>query len=242
MNVAVVQARMGSTRLPGKVLMDVAGVPMLGRVVERVRRASRVDDVVVATTTADRDDAVVRYCEAEDVPVHRGSEDDVLDRYHQVAQSVDADAVTRIAADCPLHDPAVIDRVAAVYDGGDHDYVSNTLEPSYPVGLAAEVLSAAALETAWREAEAPDEREHVTPFIRRRPDRFRLASVVHDEDLSHHRWTVDEPADLELVRRVYDALGDGPFGMEEVLALLEERPELAAINAHVEQRKVGVGS
>ncbi len=230
--VAVVQARMGSTRLPGKVLMDVGGRAMLGRVLDRASRAPSLDVVVVATTGSEADDPICDWCAAEGYGFHRGSETDVLDRYYQAAKAQGADVVVRITADCPLLDPSVVDKVVRVYLDGGLDYVSNTLRYTYPDGLDTEVFSFEALERAWKEARQPAEREHVTPFLKD-AGRFRIRNVESPEDLSARdlRWTVDDPGDLEFVRAVYGRLGRGDgFGMEDVLALLAKEPALEELN------------
>jgi len=224
---AVIQARMGSSRLPGKVLADLAGAPMLAHVVGRARRASRLDDVIVATSVAASDDAVAEWCAAHGVACVRGSEADVLDRYHQAAMEHGLDAVVRLTADCPLLDPAVVDAVVAEFASGDYDYVSNTQPPTFPDGLDTEVVRGEALHRAWREAREPAEREHVTPFIWKRPETFRLRNVRADRDLSHLRWTVDEPADLAYVRALYARLpAASSGGHEEVVMLVENTPDM----------------
>lgn len=218
---------MGSSRFPGKTLADLAGRPMLARVVERVRRAAAVDKVVVATSTAAGDDPIGEFCAQEQVPCFRGSEDDVLDRFYGAAKEHGADVVVRITADCPLIDPGVIDRVVERFQRGDCDYASNALRYTYPDGLDTEVFSMAALEQAWREAKKPSEREHVTPYLR--SGKFRAANVENESPSEPQRWTVDHPADLEFVRAVYAAFaGKKDFRYREVLELLKERPELAA--------------
>lgn len=235
---AVIQARTGSTRLPSKVLADLAGAPMLHRVVDRVSRASTLDGVLVATTTAASDDAIVDLLDSRDVAVVRGAEHDVLDRYHDALLATAADVVVRITSDCPLVDPRLIDDVVQVLDLGG-DYASNTLFPrTYPRGLDVEALTAAALTRAWNETDDPGWREHVTPYIYRNPQKFELRRVANDEDWSHHRWTVDTPEDLELVRRIYKALGERPFTWNEALALVEANPGWSELNRHVEQKPV----
>ena len=232
MIVALIQARMGSSRFPGKVLEDLAGRPMLWHVVRRVRRASRVDRVVVATTDRPVDDPIVRFCEQERISCFRGSEPDVLDRFYRAAKANDADVVVRITADCPLIDPAVIDTVLERFQLGGCDYACNVIRYTYPDGLDTEVFSFAALEQAWREAAKPSEREHVTPYLR--TDRFRVANVESEIPVSpsQYRWTVDHPADLEFVRKVYAAFSEnGEFGFREIFDLLKERPDLATIQA-----------
>jgi glutamate-1-semialdehyde aminotransferase/spore coat polysaccharide biosynthesis protein SpsF (cytidylyltransferase family) len=230
--VALIQARMGSSRFPGKVLQDLAGRPMLWHVVNRVRKAEKVDKVVVATTDRDVDDPVARFCAQEDVACFRGDEQDVLDRFYQAAKANHADVVVRITADCPLIDGAVIDKVLERFQRGDCDYACNIIRYTYPDGLDTEVCSFAALERAWHEAKKPSEREHVTPYLR--TDKFRTANVESEIPVSpaDFRWTVDHPADLEFVRRVYAAFsGNGDFGFREVFDLLKERPDLATIQA-----------
>lgn len=236
--VAIVQARMGSTRLPGKVLMDLAGRTMLERVVDRVRRADSLDAVVVATTDSPGDDAIAELCAARSWPCFRGSEADVLDRYYQAAVEAQAAIVVRVTADCPLVDPAVIDDVVErLVRDPDVDYAANSLEPrSYPRGLDVEAVRFETLETAWREADGPESREHVTPYIYNHPERFRLVPVRNDRDLSVHRWTVDTPEDLKLVRWIFEELDDDRAAWADVVALVERSPEVKAWNWHVRQK------
>jgi len=226
---AIVQARMGSTRLPGKCLADIQGQPMLWHVVNRVSRSRCVDKVVVATSSNPSDDAIVKFCEKNDISCFRGSEEDVLDRFYRTVQAYPAETVVRITADCPLIDPLVIDRVVARFQQGDCDYASNSLRYTYPDGLDTEVFSFRALERAWREARKPAEREHVTPFLR--TGEFRQVNVESDQPVAPGtcRWTVDETADLEYVRRIFAAFnGNGCFGFKDILQLLKARPDLAA--------------
>ena len=228
--VAIIQARMASTRLPGKVLANIGDKPMLLRVVERVRQATRVNQVVVATSEGAADDPLARLCVDHDIACYRGSERDVLDRYYQAARSYNADAVVRVTADCPLIDPSVIDRVVGTFQAGEYDYVTNTLCYTYPDGLDVEVCTFVALERAWHEACKSSEREHVTPYLRL-AGKFRVANVVHEHDLSgyYYRWTVDDSVDLAFVRAIYAHFGDRVnFGLGDVLALLDQRPDLLA--------------
>jgi spore coat polysaccharide biosynthesis protein SpsF (cytidylyltransferase family) len=226
--VAIVQARMGSSRLPGKALADLAGRPILWHVVQRVQRALRVDEVVVATSTLPLDDPLDEFCMRAGIRVFRGSENDVLDRVYQAVRGRPADAVVRVTGDCPLIDPDVIDRVLEAYASGDYDYVSNVIHYTYPDGMDVEVLSMMALARAWRESAKPSQREHVTTYVRY-SDQFRSFNVAHEPDLSPlgHRWSIDEPGDLELVRRIYAELEVKPaFDMYDVLDLLARKPEL----------------
>jgi glutamate-1-semialdehyde 2,1-aminomutase/spore coat polysaccharide biosynthesis protein SpsF len=219
---------MTSTRLPGKVLADIAGKPMLWHVVRRVGDARRVDRVLVATSDRPADDPLARFCAEHGIDCFRGSQEDVLDRYYQAVRAYPADTIVRITADCPLIDPGVIDRVLDAFATGDYDYVSNVLRYTFPDGLDTEAFSRATLIRTWREATRVSDREHVTPYMRY-SGQFRLTNVAHDVDLSSagHRWTVDDPADLEFVRRVYVELGGQlDFRMDDVLDLFQRKPRL----------------
>jgi spore coat polysaccharide biosynthesis protein SpsF len=224
---------MGSRRLPGKSLCDVVGRPMLARVIARARAIRGIDRVVVATTPAEIDQPILALAVSMGVDTYIGSESDVLDRYYQAAGQYAATTVMRLTGDCPLLDPAVSGRVLASFRRQECDYASNIHPPTFPDGLDTEVMSYEALEQAWMHARLPAEREHVTPYIWTAPQRFRVVNVTHQDDLSGHRWTVDEPADLEFVRRVYAAFGEGcaTFGMTDILALLSTQPDLVQVNA-----------
>lgn len=230
--VAVLQARMSSTRLPGKVLLRTCGKPLLQHQIERVRRAKRLDVLVVATSTEASDDPLQALCERLGVPCHRGSLADVLDRFVGAARPFAPGWVVRLTGDCPLADPVVIDAVIEAGQAQGVDYASNALHPTYPDGLDAECIRWDVLEQAWREARKPSEREHVTPFIHTQPERFALREVRHTPDLSHLRWTVDEPADFVFVSQVFEHLhaSKPAFGMEDVLAFERRHPEIARIN------------
>jgi spore coat polysaccharide biosynthesis protein SpsF len=236
--IAILQARVGSTRLPGKVLMNLAGAPLLVRVIERARAIPGLDRVVLATTTAERDRPLINLARQHRLAAYAGSEDDVLDRYYQTARHFEADVIVRLTADCPLLDPAVSAQVLDRFGQGGADYVSNTQPPTYPDGLDTEVFSFAALEQAWHEATLSSEREHVTPYIWKHPDKFRLASVINAVDLSALRWTVDEAPDLEFVRAVYAQLyrAEQPlFNMQDVLTLLVSQAQLQDTQAYLKR-------
>jgi spore coat polysaccharide biosynthesis protein SpsF len=234
---AIIQARMGSSRLPGKVLHDVEGHTMLARVCRRTARATLVNELVVATTTAYRDDAIAGECRKLGVACFRGSEDDVLERYRAAAEAHGADAVVRITADCPLIDAELIDDVVRAVLRHWPDYAANVLCRTYPRGLDVEMATRTALERAAREATEPYQRIHVMPYFYQHPERFRLRSITGDEDQSTHRWTVDSPEDLELVRKIYRRLGGGDaFSWREVLRLVEREPALVALNQNVRQK------
>ena len=239
MVVLIIQARMGSTRLPGKVLMPIRGRPMLSHQLERLRRCKRVDRIVVATTVLPADDAIVSFCETEGIACTRGSEQDVLSRYAEASARFDAGTVVRVTSDCPLLDPALVDQVIAALDG-DTDYASNMIQPTWPYGMAVEVMRRRVLDEAAAEAVAPEEREHATPFIYWRPERYRLKSVTTSPDLSTHRWTVDTPEDFDLVSRLIGAVADSRagHGVDDVLAVLAKHPEWENLNRHVVQKTV----
>jgi len=237
--VALVQARMGSARLPNKVLLDLVGEPMLVHVVRRIRRAEVVDEVVVATTAEPGDDAIAECCESHGWPCFRGSRDDVLDRYYQAARQSQADAIIRITADCPMIDPGVIDRVVREFLDNQPvvHYACNSMPiKTYPRGLDTEVVRFDALERAWREDQNPGWREHATPYVYRHPELFHLHPVVNPIDYSAMRWTVDTPDDWTFVQRVYEHFGHDRFSWQDVLAVLDEHPEWRSINAHVRQK------
>jgi spore coat polysaccharide biosynthesis protein SpsF len=237
--VAVIQARMGSSRLPGKVLMPLLGTPMLSRVVDRTRRARLVDDVVVATTNLPADDAIAQLAASSGWGIVRGSETDLLERYLAAASAHEADVVVRITSDCPLIDPDLVDDVVRARADSGADYAANNLEPrSYPRGLDTEVFTRAALERAGLEDSMPASREHATPYIYRHPEIFRLLRVASSEDASGYRWCVDTPEDFELVRRLYEALGSDEFGWRDALAVMRAHPDWASLNQHVVQKAV----
>lgn len=240
--VAIIQARMGSTRLPGKVLADIGGASMLARVVHRTRRAATVTEVLVATTMGAADDLLVEEALRLDTTIFRGSEEDVLSRYYEAASAVCADAIVRITSDCPLIDPTVVDTVVTDFLGTSCDYASNFQVRTFPRGLDTEVFTFAALERAWREAQAPFQRAHVTPYLYQHPELFRLMSVVGAHAYSGYRWTVDTPEDLELARALYARLGNNDaFTWREALAVLEREPQLQALNKMVIQKALHEG-
>lgn len=231
---------MSSTRLPGKTLMDLGGKPVIDHVIARGRRATLADDFAVATTTHESDDALARHLEAAGVPFVRGSLDDVLSRYALAAESFSADTVVRITCDCPLIDPAVIDDVISAYRQAPHvDYCSNVLLRTYPIGMDTEVFSRAALERAHAEAEMPQEREHVTPYIYQHPQDFALRNVqapewAHWPDV---RLTLDEQRDLDMLQAVIDRVGESA-SLRKVIGVLRTDPAMAELNREVAHRQV----
>ena len=229
--VAVVQARMSSTRLPGKVLADISGMPMILRQLDRIARARSLDAIVVATSADPSDDELVAVVRGAGYPVVRGSLEDVLDRFIKAVDETGAQTVVRITADCPLHSPAVIDEVVAAFFASGADYASNTMEPTYPDGVDVEVMRASVLREVAALAVDPPEREHVTLGIYRRPEQFSIHSVKGPRDLSALRWTVDTPEDLAFVRQVYARLLPAPFEFDDVLALISAEPGMSRTGA-----------
>lgn len=228
--IAIIQARMGSTRLPGKVLMPLAGQPVLAHVVERLSFCRTLSSAVVATTNQPEDDAIADFCAGNGIPFHRGSEDDVLDRYYQCATMHEADQVVRITADCPAIDPVVVDAVVTGFLAGGYDYYG--LAGEFPDGLDCVVFGYAALKKAWSEATLKSEREHVGPYIEKHPELFRSGGLHLFHGLQHQRWTLDEPQDYELLSAIFDRLyrSDWPFLTQDVLDLLKAEPELTKTN------------
>ncbi|MEJ5313546.1 MULTISPECIES: glycosyltransferase family protein [Anaerolinea] len=239
--VIIIQARMTSSRLPGKVLLDLGGQPALMWCVERCKQARSAQRVVVATTTNESDEPVVELCHQRGWEVFRGSEFDVLDRFVQAARWANADVVVRVTADCPLIDPAEVDRVVDAFFATGADFAANRLPPPWkrttPVGLDTEVCRMTALERAWREATRKFEREHVMPYLYDEPGRFRVHIADWERDLSHHRWTLDTPEDYQFLREVVRRLDHRmDVRWQDVLALLEAEPELMQINAGVRHK------
>ena len=240
--IAIIQARMNSSRLPGKVLLDIAGQPMLVRVVERARRAQLMDGVMIATTNDPSDDPLEALCHERGYPVYRGSQFDVLDRFYQAARLAQADTIVRLTADCPVIDPAVIDQTVAAFRAAGADFGANRLPPpwkrTFPIGLDTEVCSFAGLERAWREAQLPFEREHVMPYFYDQEGRFKVVVIDHQPDCGGYRWTVDTPDDLRLLREIFARFaGSDQFSWLDVLSVVQREPHLLKINAAVQAKQ-----
>ena len=238
--VIIVQARMTSTRLPGKVLKTVLGKPLLEYQIERLRRIKAVDEIVIATTTNDTDQPIVDLCNRLDLPCFRGSEEDVLARYHEAAEKYNADIVVRITSDCPVIDPAACEEAIAYFLKNEDQYDYVRLE-QYPRGLDTEVFSFKVLDECFREATDKPDREHVTPFIYRHPERYQVKYLNCDKDYSHHRWTVDTPEDLELITRIIEEIYpvNPNFNYEDILGVLKKYPDWYDINVEVRQKQYG---
>jgi spore coat polysaccharide biosynthesis protein SpsF (cytidylyltransferase family) len=234
-SIAIIQARMGSTRLPGKVMMKLAGVPVIKQVFSRVSMIEGLSGVLVATSTLNKDDILAEYCAGENIPLFRGSEDNVLDRYVQASRQADADVVMRITADCPFLDPRhsakVLDLMLA---NPDCDYADNVTPVTYPRGLDTQVVRRTTLERLWKQCDEPEDREHVLTYIRNHPEAFTTMAVNSPVDYSTHRWTLDLPEDFEMLSRVAVELKERRlFGyLQEILRILDELPDIREINTH----------
>ena len=238
--VGIIQARMGSTRLPGKVLLPAAGKSLIRHMLDRVKRSSTIDELWLATSSDSANVQLANEAEKAEVEVFRGSEDDVLSRYVAVAERTAADWIVRLTGDCPLHDPVIIDAVVsyALDHATEFDYLCNSLRPTYPDGLDVEVFTSKSLAQAATEATSTLQREHVTPFIHRYhdgPGPFRVGHFIGPADFSHLRWTVDEQADYKVVKEIFEVLYpiNPLFSWMDVLALLTRRPELMMKNSHI---------
>ncbi|MCH2200471.1 MAG: glycosyltransferase family protein [Fuerstiella sp.] len=239
--VVIIQARMSSSRLPGKVMIDIAGQPMLARVISRVQQTTIADEIIIATSTEPEDDELAAVCRQHDWPCFRGSHLDVLDRFYQAASAFSADIIVRVSCDCPMIDPDITDRVAGkvINSAGTVDYAANMLPPrTFPRGVDVEAFTFEALSKCWHESHTETCREHVTPYIYLNPDQFRILRVTNATDESCHRWTVDTPEDLELLRLICGHLGDSDFRWLDVVELCKRNPHWSQLNAHIQQRAV----
>lgn len=239
--IAIIQARMGSSRLPGKVLKDICGEPAILRQVKRARRAQSLGQVILATTADPEDDPIVEVCRAHGIPCFRGDPLDVLDRYYQAARLFGAETIVRLTGDCPLIDPQEIDRIVRAFFEAGVDFAANRLPPPWqrttPIGMDTEVVGFDSLARAWREAGAKYAREHVMPYFYEQEGRFSVLLVHHDPDLGGYRLTLDTPEDLALIREIYAYFdGTDEFLLPEIIALLKERPDWVALNAQVDHK------
>jgi spore coat polysaccharide biosynthesis protein SpsF len=231
--ICIIQARMDSSRLPGKVLTDISGKPMLAHVIERAIAIKGVDDVLVATTINPEDAPITALASRSGALNFAGDTTDVLDRYYQAATRLEADAVVRLTADCPLLDPVLCEEILDQFAEGDWDYVSNVMPATFPDGLDTEVIAYRALKKSWEVAKLPSDREHVTTYIRTNPELFKVSNIAQETNLSHVRWTVDEPEDLEFIRAVFKNLPETETlfpSMDAILSMLKERPDIAALH------------
>ncbi|QLE59138.1 cytidylyltransferase domain-containing protein [Nostoc sp. TCL26-01] len=232
MIIAILQARVTSSRLPGKVLKPILGIPMLVHQIERIKQTKMIDRLLVATSLDITDDPIEQCCQQIGIECFRGKLDDVLDRFYQTASSIFPEHIVRLTGDCPLCDPELIDKIIIHHLTGNFDYTSNTVKATFPDGLDVEIFRFSCLEQAWKEANLPSQREHVTPFIHSQPHRFHVGQYQNNVDLSYLRWTVDEPLDFELVSIIYEALYpvNPAFSTQEILEFLDKSSHLKTIN------------
>lgn len=235
MNLAIIQARMGSTRLPSKVLMNLAGKTVLDHVVERVRESKFIDEIVVATTFSLQDLEIVQFCASKKIRVFVGSEQDVLDRYYQAARLFKPENLIRITSDCPMIDPEIIDSIGQQHIATKADYTSNTIDETFPDGLDAEIFRFSSLEKAWNEATLASDREHVTPFIKKNRELFKVVSIKHETDLSFMRWTIDQTEDFNFLNQIFQRVypKNPAFRMKDVLNEIAKDPSLLKINSGI---------
>lgn len=235
---AIIQARCGSTRFPNKVFALIDGKPLLWHVVNRLKYATKIDDIIVATTISEKDDKIEEWCKENNVHCFRGSEENVLNRYYSASEAFPSDYVVRITADDPFKEPKVIDAVITKLIEEGYDHVTNNLPPSFPEGLDCEAFKKLALDRSEKEAETAFEREHVTQYIYHHPEIFKIGNVSNAENLSYLRWTVDKDVDFEMVKAVYahrNPANKGILLMDEILDILKVYPEIEKINSEVER-------
>ena len=235
---AIIQARCGSTRFPNKVFALIDGKPLLWHVVNRLKHATKIDNIIVATTVSEKDDKIEEWCKENNVHCFRGSEENVLNRYYSASEAFPSDNVVRITADDPFKEPKVIDAVITKLIEEGYDHVTNNLPPSFPEGLDCEAFKKSALDRSEKEAETAFEREHVTQYIYHHPEIFKIGNVSNGENLSYLRWTVDKDVDFEMVKAVYahrNPANKGILLMDEILDILKANPEIEKINSEVER-------
>ncbi|MFH1462592.1 MAG: glycosyltransferase family protein [bacterium] len=237
---AIIQARITSTRLPGKVLMKISGKPMLWHIISRLSCSKKISQIILAIPDTKENNLLEEFAKKEKIRYCRGSEEDVLARYYETAKKFKASVIIRITADCALIDPEVLDKVIEEHLKSGADYTANILKRTYPKGLEVEIMTFQALKKSYQEAKAAPEREHVTLYIRQHPEKFKRVNVENSKDLSSFRWTVDEKEDLEFVREIYKRLYQSSriFLMEEIVELLEKEPQLLEINKNIKRKPI----
>ena len=235
---AIIQARCGSTRLPGKIFMEIVGKPLLWHVVNRLTYVNMIDDIVIATTTDIKDDAVEEWCNENKVKCFRGSEEDVLNRFYYAAMTFPCDVIVRVTADDPFKEPSIIDKIIKKLVDENLDLATNVFPPSFPEGLDCEVFTFDVLQIMEKTTNDPYDREHVTPYIYNNPDKFKIKNISSNHQLSSYRWTIDNDEDYEMVNEIYNKRknqNDGILLMEEILEILDENPEIISINSNVKR-------
>lgn len=237
--VAILQARCNSSRLPNKVLKPILDKPMIQWQIERLNQSKYIDKLIVATSDESSDLPLVQLCNDHNTPVYRGSLNNVLERFYQVAIQTEPRIIVRLTGDCPLIDPTIVDEVIDFMKSGNFDYVSNSMEPSFPDGLDVEVFSFDTLKHIYTNAKLPSEKEHVTLYVANNRDEFNIGVYKNPTDLSHHRWTVDELDDFKLVSAIFEGLADfnGDFRMADVLSFLEKEQSLKTLNSGIQRNE-----
>ena len=228
--VVIIQVRMGSTRLPGKVLKKLNGITVLESLLNQLNYSKLLNDKIIATTSNLEDDVIVNFCKSKEIKCFRGSQDDVLDRYYNCAKKFSINTILRITSDCPLMDPQVVDNVIDFYLKNSYDYVNNFHKRTYPYGNDVEIFSLKVLEKVWEKATKPSEREHVTPYIYNNPDEFSLGWIENKENLSEFHWTVDRKEDLIFVQKIFKKISKRPILMKDIIDVIKDDPSLLEIN------------
>jgi len=228
--IVIIQVRMGSTRLPGKVLKKLNGITVLESLLNQLNYSKLLNDKIIATTSNSEDDVIVNFCKSKEIKCFRGSQDDVLDRYYNCAKKFSINTIIRITSDCPLMDPQVIDDVIDFYLKNSYDYVNNFYKRTYPYGNDVEIFSIKVLEKVWEKATKPSEREHVTPYIYNNPDEFSLGWIENKENLSEFHWTIDRKEDLIFVQNIFKKISKRPILMKDIIDVIKNDPSLLEIN------------
>ena len=234
---AIIQARMGSSRLPGKILMKLNGISILECLLKQISFSVKLDGFILATTLNEEDDIIETFAKENSIDFFRGSSSDVLDRYFQCAKKHSVDNIVRITSDCPLLDPQILDKVISLFITRKYDYVNNFFKRTYPFGTEVEVFSFNTLEKVWKNAKLYSQREHVTPYIYDNPNLFSIGYIENDINLSNLHWAVDRIDDLKFVRLIYQNIAKTPILLSDIMKLLNQNPSLLDINKNTNPRE-----
>ncbi|MFJ8261828.1 cytidylyltransferase domain-containing protein [Rummeliibacillus sp. NPDC094406] len=237
---AIIQARMGSSRLPGKILKEVNGKPLLLHQIERLRQCKEIDQLIIATTVEEQDNQIFEFCNHHNVSIFRGSENNVLERYYETWKQFGGDVIVRLTSDCPIIDYKIVDKTIRFFLDNEFDYVSNTIERTFPRGLDTEVFSVATLETTYKQAKLERDKEHVTAYIYTHPEKFKIGSYKGEINYSKYRWTVDTEEDFALIKNLFEAYKgkENQLDLASAVRLMEQNPAWFLINEHIEQKKI----
>lgn len=227
----IIQARMGSTRLPGKVLIKIMNKPVLAYLINQLKFSKTIEDIVIATTTDTEDDIIEKFAKTNKIKIFRGNEKNVLDRYYHCAKKFNFNSIIRITSDCPLIDPNILDNIVKIFQKDKYDYVSNAIHRSYPFGTEVEVFSFKELENTWRNAQSEIDKEHVTPYMRRNSKNIK--NVELKTNLTYLRWTLDFPEDLEMIKEIISEIKKEPILLEDILELVKRKPNILKINEKI---------